>query len=372
MYDRFGDIYPDHTVPITEAEFRATHEGGPLQYLRLSSVFRARRAAFRLNPNGVEGGSWRTLVASIGDAPPAEDTSFEAEWSRVQNALRGRVARQVRTITESGGGARRPLIVLVHGFNNNKSEASAWYTAARKEIERRLPDPAYLEVYWDGLSTSAPPAVWGAAQYNFPLVGLEFRRLLNEIDPAVPIRVLTHSSGGPLLANAMGDASDPLDSTVAGYERYRERARGDDPAYRIPNRADFRVGMVAPAAAPNTFARFATGATGPDRLILGINPSDVALTKAFLPCTALGDTCINRPPLVCRDVLDRFPTSGRTRLYLFDFSKSLHNGRYMWFWDDHAMTVYLCRDDMKPFLDVLLSEQPSTPGETAQICPSAS
>ncbi len=286
-------------------------------------------------------------------------------------------------------------MVLVHGFNNDKVEARDWYDSARALVNAKEPDAVFLDVHWDGLTANLPPGIWSSAQYNFPLVGLEFRRVLNALDPRIPVRVLTHSSGGPLIASTLGDASCPLVADDEDYRRYYELVRdtttvhdrcslpaavarrewprhpllpGEREAYRPPTPPDFRVGMIVPAASPNTFTSFTPNADGPDRLIIGINPEDMAIGKVFLSCTAFGTTCMSaRPPAFCQITAQEFRGNPHTRLYLLDF-EAPNNKRFLFFWDDHSMVEYLRRDDIGRFMALLLDDEVTDQGELAQVC----
>jgi hypothetical protein len=264
---------------------------------------------------------------------------------------------------------RRPLVILVHGFNNDMEGAQAWYRIAQDTILRRGLDPVFLEVYWDGLVARLPFGIWLSAQYNWGLVGLELRRLLNELDPEIPVRILTHSSGGPLMASTLGDASAVLQGSADSvHQRYRELADDTIGDYRPPHFQDIRVGMVVPATDPRTFSGFSRSARGPNRLIIGINPRDYAIAKTFF-CGALGSTCLSgRRAAFCEHVKPVFDGNPDVEAFVFDFSGSKENGRKYLFWDDHAMQVYLRRDDMTPFLDLLLNDQVTNAGEVATVC----
>lgn len=386
IYDRYGSLYPSPTVDVPASALRMVRTPSQ-QMFRLSAYFRDQHA--QSTP------VWQALLAEAPLSTPGAAASFDAAWRDVQASLRGQVVRRIERLALAGG-EPRPLVVLVHGFNNDKKEARDWYDAARLLVERKEPDAVYLDVHWDGLTASVPPGIWESAQYNFPLVGLEFRRVLNALDPRIPVRVLTHSSGGPLIASTLGDASCPLVADDDDYRRYYELVRdpagvedrctldpanrrhsapryvplpGEREAYQPPRPADFRVAMIVPAASPNTFTSFTPNADGPDRLIIGINSEDVAVGKAFLPCTAFGTTCMSaRPPAFCQTVVKEFRGNPHTRLHLLDFKGSTTNKRAFLFWDDHAMLQYFRRDDMAELLDLLFDDDVADPGELAQVC----
>lgn len=387
VYDRYGSLYPSENVHVDAAALRTAR--GP-DLLRLEGYFRKEHA----NQTPV----WRALVAEAPTQSPGAATSFDTAWRDVQASLRSQVVQRIEGLALANRATPRPVIVLVHGFNNDREEALAWYEEARRLVRARKPEAVFLDVYWDGLVASGIPLnIWTRAQYNFPLVGLEFRRVLNTLDPRIPVRVLTHSSGGPLIASTLGDASCPLPGNDRDYQRYHQLVRdhtapadtfcrtkgalrrrnvpadpalaGERESYRPPNPHDFRVGMIVPAASPNTFTSFTRGTDGPDRLIFGINSEDLANGKVFMSCRFRGTTCLSaRPKLFCREVLPVFRGNPHTSVYLFDFNRSGVNRRAFWWWDAHNMRVYLQRDDMQRFLKLLLDDESADPGEEAQVC----
>lgn len=353
QYDRYGNLYPSSEVRVPAAALRRNQ-------LQLGAFFERERAA--------RSRDWDALVEDAGLAPIDPSVPFDRAWAAVQTGLRNHVVAQINRYT-TGAGAPHPLVVLVHGFNNTMAEAHDWFVVARDSIRRRQPDAVFLYVYWDGLSAALPTGIWPRAQYNFPLVGLEFRRVLNSVDPSVPVRILTHSSGGPLIASTLGDASAPLPSQDSVYRRYRTLVALDTGEYRPPHPVSLRVGMIVPAAATNTFRKYDAQHPGPERLILGLNPRDMATGKVFLRCTALGASCLTTDlRAFCTTVRQQFEGTG-TQLIAFDFSNSSNNRRFLHFWDDHSMLWYLRRDDISRFLDLFVGGDDVTDtGEAPEFC----
>jgi hypothetical protein len=267
------------------------------------------------------------------------------------------------------------LVVLVHGFNT--SDAECIYQLVRDDVMRTLPDAAFLLVNWDGLVTnSRVPLIWDEAQFNFPFVGLGLRRLLNayfEIEPRTPIRILTHSSGGPVIAHALWDGSavEGLTTNAANWPAYIElqamRAAGTVPS--PPRFSDLRVGMIVPATAASIFDNYDLGEHGPDRIIIGMNPSDYAVNKTFaISCAWNGDTCLGARRSYSCMVRRQFRNHPHTQIMIFNFSRSAgYNKRKLLFHDEHAWEVYMRRDDIVPFLRALLTDVPVN-DEGAQIC----
>jgi hypothetical protein len=359
IYDRYGTLYPSRVVPVPDTALRRNRRGASERELSVEAYFADARAQGRP--------AWTALQHEIGlQIPPT--LNQEAMWDTVQGRLRSAIGDEIHRLVRQGNQPPRPLIVLVHGFNSDMDGARAWYHIAQDTILKRGHDPVFLEVYWDGLVAGIPFGIWRSAQYNWGLVGLELRRLLNELDPEIPVRVLTHSSGGPLVASTLGNASAVLPARDSVYRRYHELANDTVGDYRPPPFRDFRVGMIVPAAHPGTFSAFDRTALGPNRLIIGINPHDFAIAKIVF-CGALGSTCLSgRRASFCKNVRAVFANNANVQPYVFDFSGSEENERSLLFWDEHAMAVYLRRDDITPFLDLLLNNDITHGGEELSVC----
>lgn len=84
-----------------------------------------------------------------------------SRWEEVQSVLRKRAADQIRMMVESKPDAR--LVVLVHGYNNDYSEAEQWYDEISENIRRREPNVVFVRVHWDGLEQGFPIGIWGKA-----------------------------------------------------------------------------------------------------------------------------------------------------------------------------------------------------------------
>lgn len=360
-YDRVGDLYPDGDIPIDI--------GRP--YIELANQFRKRRREQ----------VWTDLKRQTGVGGSAAMT-FEKQWAAVQEVLIQRNAERIVRAIQRPGGSHRTLAILVHGFNNNRAEAEDWYKAAQPHFGNP-DDVAFLHVYWDGLETTGiaplPVKSWTGAQANFPHIGLEFRRLLRAIHeraPSVPVRILTHSSGGPLIASTLGNASLPFKGADSEeFKYYHANIRGEDPKYAPAQFRDMRVAMIVPAASGDTYVNFtdmAINLTAPQRLIIGINREDYAITKTVAPCGWFGYTCLSQyTELACaqfyRKLKDDAP---HIKPYLFEMHDS-SNKRWFFFWDDHAMTEYIKRPDFPRIMRLLLEDKPTEQDEAAQMCGSA-
>ncbi len=365
FYDRVGDLYPS-AAAFSAAEF-ISDPTSPDERITLRDYYLRKRGD----------SAWTRVLAETRVADPGG--AFAPVWLRVQDSLRARVIRDLRLRTTA---AAEPatLFLTVHGFNNDMGEAKTWYALVHDTVSRRLTSagrqpPVFLDIYWDGLTASAPPGIWEAAQYNFPLVGLELRRVLNALDPRVPLRVFTHSSGGPLIASTLGDASNPFrryrNSNDRNRRHYFSHVRDTTGAYAPPPSRDLRVAMIVPAAASNTFTDFGRASSRLDRLIIGINQHDFAIAKGPFGCRILGATCMSAEPIdFCRDVPRVFAGDPRTKLYLFDFTSWPIHTRQVGLWANHGIAAYLERDDMRNLLHLLLdpSDQPVVADELESVC----
>lgn len=342
--DRDGSLYPGPAVALgLDSIYQGA--GTPLR-----DVFRSTR----------QSGVWSDLGDSLNI-----DIHAENAWETIQDSLRGRYASELQHITLRPDGTRNPLVVLVHGFNVVNAEHD--YESARDSIRPRAPEAVYLQVNWDGLvQRLAPPAlVWRNAQSNFPLVGLGIRKLLNDVTDLhqTPVRVLTHSSGGPVIAHALWDASAAEGRTHFPGDAYKHllELRADSMLPPRPAISDLRVAMIVPAGPAALFQKLDPPA--PQRVIIGMNPDDVAVAKPFLFCSALGDTCLPVKTSQACGLRDEFSKYSGSSLLLFDFSTK---GGLLDL-EDHAWGAYMDRSDFGAVLDALLKDGPAV-DEATQLC----
>jgi hypothetical protein len=338
-FDRDGDLYPGPAVGVL---LDNTLFNGPTEPLKQS--FKRHRA----NPS--------TPWSHLADSLEINTGDSERAWVDIQDSIRRRVVTAVNSATHTGA-RPRVLVVLVHGFNVDDAECS--YRVVREQAAALLPEAAYLLVNWDGLVSTAPiPMIWSRAQFNFPLVGMGLRRLLSELDSIMPVRILTHSSGGPVVAHALWDASGAEGPTKHGdtwpaYVALHElRRTGQLP--RVPMFTDLQIGMIVPATPASIFNHFDLGEHGPTRIVIGTNPHDYAVNKTVLPCTIGGNTCLGSRVSYACAVRRKFAGNKHTQLLLFDFSESQVNQRKWMLYDEHDWTVYLRRDDAPAFLRATL------------------
>lgn len=352
--DRDGSLYSGPAIPVL-LDSEAFH--GPTEPLR-DYFSRAREAPV-----------WRSLADSLN-----VDVGSDDAWPRMQEGIRTRIAQNLDRMTMRPDGSRRPVVVLVHGFNVDDPECT--YAAVRSKVEPIVPDALYLQIGWDGLVTNSPiPAIWGGAQFNFPLVGMGIRRLFKAIaerDAGMPVRILTHSSGGPVIAHALWDAS-PAEgaSTKASHWRaFQELVamRRDHRVPSPPNFEDLRLGMIVPATSGLIVEKYDRGSDGPELIVIGMNRKDMAVSKPIVGCSVKGETCLAVRAEVACSVRHQFADNPHTNVMLFDFSASTgYNESWFRFWEAHDWEVYMKRDDIDRFLRALLTDE-AVEDEAGEIC----
>lgn len=167
--DRAGDLYPPPQIRVDEVALVTPRNKE--KFATLEALYRDYASA--RDPRWVE------LLAAVRVESSGE---FEADWKRVQTALRTDLAGRITQAAEG----KDDVILLIHGFNNTYREASDWYDRVVDEFSRYESaynrKPTFVRMYWNGL-TGSPPRIWTAAQANGPWVGLELRRLFNGSSP---------------------------------------------------------------------------------------------------------------------------------------------------------------------------------------------
>lgn len=233
-----------------------------------------------------------------------------ATWSAVQQELTYQYINRLRgALAPAVGMPRRPLVVLIHGFNvpagtHEATGTSALYTVVRDSLVAKAPSLAkavWLEVYWDGLR-NAPRHVWETGQLYARYAGLRLRPLLAGTDPTTPIRVFTHSAGGIVAAHAFWNVYAPYHDSVSTQEA-RDISAAVHRLYKqpTPSHCDVHLGLLVPAMPGNTFLDYSrrtiatlTAENDPApavcnntllngrpnyRVVIGQNRKDVAVTK---------------------------------------------------------------------------------------------
>lgn len=329
----------------------------------------------------------------------------------VQETRANEKARQILEALKSGADSKSNsiLVILIHGFNVPNAEDG--YTLAREAVKFHLrgnENPVFWQVNWDGRQTKflRYNNAWSGAQANGPLVGLNMRRVLKpvvEMSPSTPIRVITHSSGAFVAASLLGNNSNALplatdrvnastytsegtfeqtsmfsqeDTPLGCYAFFKKHIADDSSqgSFSVPQPSDIRLAVIAPATPFNSFAMLPTPPNFERQrrsqdgllvkkldLIVGLNEDDVAVTKGFLPSSAMGATTLGanlkeyfKLERALEDLaLDpNRPREIKPYLVNFGNSATFNEESYIW-WDSHDLSVYLKRDGMPKVLRYL-------------------
>ncbi|MEL7361737.1 MAG: hypothetical protein AAFN13_06670 [Bacteroidota bacterium] len=353
--DRDGDLYPAPLLPVLVPDsVRARTSELVHDSVRTAKWLRGRTKSlqdvFDENPQATV---WKEVRTHL-------QLQADASWETIQDRLFARAAAAVRDAVDDVQG---PLLVLVHGYNTVDAEYS--YAHARQRVAPYLGRAAVLQLHWDGLQDNSITN-WKRAQFNFPQAGIALRRALLSLAPTTPVRVFTHSSGGPVAAHAFWDASatlppdcDAPEPSYRGRRHYHEWVCTED-GIDPPQFHDLRIGMIVPATSGLLFARYNARTSPLSRLVIGANPRDEAVSKSWLiPCTVKGSTCLSvRRSLLCDDEVARLRNRD-IEVLIYDFSKSSGpGGNYGWRGEDHAWTTYLERDDWPRFAAALFGDAP--------------
>jgi hypothetical protein len=357
-FDMYGDLYPGPEVKVEAANLK---DGEGLR-------------EFFARDHAGNGATWRSLVAYAGLSPAEAAAEFPVAWQSVQARLQARTKSRVRELASVEG---RPVIMFVHGFNNVFKGARANYDSTRKLIDARL-GPAnvrYLDVYWDGMNKAGVPiGIWGEAQYNFPLIGVQMRPILAVLPSSTPLRILTHSTGGPLIATAFGPTHAAFGREIPADDwprdvNYRDHLSRDTATVGVfapPRFRDARVAMMIPAASANLFDDIPR-TPGFSRLILGYSPRDYSVRKGWLAsCRWFGATCLGTK---LKDICGiTAPSLARATDLDVRIIRLTNGFKYVYPGGDHAWLGYLSRPSGRRVLDVLLSTQADTSDRLTAIC----
>lgn len=362
-FDRVGDLYPDRSIEVDD--------GGIQAALTLKQYFSTSPPT-----------SCRTAGEANGSAGPCsisgmKDPARTVRWNTVQDqqfelAAKG-LADRLKLKPQS------PLVVLIHGFR--VQDAGCAYADVRNRMDSHLagrPKPVYLQVHWDGLYSPAPFGVWGEAQVNGFLVGLALRRVLADVPPEVPVRVMTHSSGAFVLSATLGDPAAVFGKRTFDSEEFavfRANAAGS-PRYPIPRSRDLRAALIVPATPAGSYA----GGIGPDghnhpgmltpaKLVIGLNEKDVGVSKGPINggWSLFGSTDLGQNAKAFCQLRNAFadPHRGRTlpEPALADFQNSPPRVPAGLFWDSHDWKHYMAREKMGSVFKLLFDADPTGIGD---------
>ncbi|MBH1851437.1 hypothetical protein [Stenotrophomonas geniculata] len=364
--DRQGDLYPpfDIKVDVDRNEFISSSDG-----VRGRSSTKATLRAYyqRHFEKGDE--SWTALLDATGVDPSGV---FDQDWDRIQVALRKRVIDCFKVPVG------QEVVLVIHGFNNDHGTANTWMSGFDSEVKRRRPGAQVVRMYWDGLRGNAMGiGIWGEAQFNSPRVGQSLRRILNQVDSGTKLRIFTHSLGGSVVANALGNGGGAYNGFSQSWNAVvKERAGAMDGEWRIPrNLTDLRVAMLVPAQPPTAFNDFSLVTEGmqqgviPSRIVVGTSEGDIATSKFILHCGTwrTGNTCMPlRQQKTCRELRKVFDQPGEaSRVRLVNFPRPIK-----WY-HDHGVPSYVeDRTEWNELLEQLFEDDPPIPKSTVRFCPS--
>jgi hypothetical protein len=375
--DRDGSIYPDASIPVNEESLRkpihqlnTKFNGGYLQYYF----------------NFVEPGQYQELKENFKIADRENKTE---EWAELQYAMQREVIKQLNqklALQSYPEGGKTTLVVLIHGFNVNSpqgEELYSPYTAVQSRVSQFFGEgnPVhFLEVYWDRMHGS-PFTIWTYAQANASFVGLSLRGLLQGVGEQFPIRVLTHSLGATVAANALwnvraakgpkGDylyrwwmpAAGDKDGTSLSFGRMRQ----DTSHYSTPRHPNLRLASIAPAQPGVTYLDFLDRTPMvPDsnswcqRVIIGYNSFDYATNKIIKPLAkakfGLGSTSL----AVYKNEYGKYiyPRTNETKPLDFTDSYWVNLFPKRFFYTGHGLENYLKQPPASELLRLLLLDEP--------------
>jgi hypothetical protein len=329
-------------------------------------------------------------VDSLGQAygvalgAPAPNLAARDEWVRLQDSMQTRFAR--RWAQQLSAAQTQRLVILVHGYNNDVGQTS-WYGKLEQRIRDKFPaeeNVHFLQVYWDGRAASGLGIlpIWGWAQGTMYPVGLSLRQILSQLAPDLPVYILGHSTGAPLVCTALWNCTSALQDSTS-FEGRPGRKYMDMlnlPRYATPRLRHVRVAFLAPAMPARHFEDFndRTYATGSkrgrqpadrerqdyERFVVGQNHHDKATGKAFFPTGFWGSTRLG----VKKDEFcggGSGPTTygvaplltsrqSQADTYLFDFTRGIK-----WLGIGHGVADFMeATPTFENFLNAWLTDQP--------------
>jgi hypothetical protein len=256
------------------------------------------------------------------------------------------------------------VVFLIHGFRVPDAESD--FALMGQRIREQFPRAPMLlvHVHWDGMYSRVLSRgiddTWNGANHNAPLVGLQLRRIFDGLKDDLPVRVITHSLGGGVLASALWPRAD-IRETRGRYADFSKRSGGASP-FRFPPNADFRVGMIVPAIRGEAFGVVPQGGrpTGNYPLVVvGQNRWDMVVAGNNL---VLGQTTLAVDARsYCNHVHRVYADDARATAVRFDFSRW---GRGT---TSHSIKDYFRPERIRGFLQLLFG--PSVPaGESTLEC----
>ncbi len=307
-FDRDGSLYPTEG-PVVNKKDLNKDTGYLLAYYLDGSYPLQETAEFKetMQANG--------LVAT-GD--------MEKDWPAMQQTLRRAAGSDISKRLDALD-STATLVVLIHGFNNTADEAVSSYQVVEHKLkELKLPAAPhlFLEVYWDGRYGQVP-AFFTYSQANAKFVGLSLREILGGISNKHPVRILTHSLGAVVAANALWNVTTTMDKSPQKIRKHQHdpadvwfwqqlnqqngysfrQVFQEVPSYKTPTHSDLRLAMLAPATPGQTFTDYLQRTPqqpgskgGYKKIIIGANKDDEVLTRFHTELPLLGATTLGYVP----------------------------------------------------------------------------
>jgi hypothetical protein len=338
--DGWGSLYPGRALQLQDSKLQ-TH-GTLEQY-------------FRRNP-----ADWQLLATATG---ANAGTGVDRAWPQVQDTLRARLVRRIDRLAQQGG-RPRTVVFLVHGFRVPDAEPGFELMGQRIRAQFRDMPMLLVHVHWDGMFSPVLSTrigdTWEGANYNAPLVGLQLRRIFEGLKDDLPIRVITHSLGGGVIAAALWPRAD-IRRAGGHYAGFSDRSKGAPP-FGFPPNPDIRLGMIVPAMRGEAF-----GIVPRDRRSAGNYPLVVVGQNRFDPVVAgnnaiLGQTALAvAVPAYCDFVYRPYADDQAATAVRYDFSRP-GPGTV-----SHDIKDYFRTSRIRGFLNLLFAPTPP-PAENPMEC----
>ena len=265
---------------------------------------------------------------------------------------------------------------LIHGFNNWYRESGTNYATAERQMRRFLPAGHRLhviEIYWDGCrGNSAGIGCWGKAQSTGPLAGFALRQMFNGVERNWQARkkphwrVLTHSSGAFVAGAIFGNPTAALPQLINSdtnrwYARFANHRASVDGRYGVPQAADIRLGMFAPATPDSTFIgsdEYPGGVLAPNLSILTVvQRDDNGPNKFILGCQRIGNSCLGvERDHACNVQRTLAARANRVSVIVYDFTRDPAVWREERRLHDYSVYVRQAADHSTFFRDLLATE----------------
>ena len=361
-FDRAGNLYPDRTVRVSDEAMKLD--------LTLDIYF-SRPTPHCAAANRVALSTKLCSLPAITDA-----RKRRLVWQEIQDEWAATAAARLAAATRQQNAS---LFMLIHGFR--VGQADEIYKQASQLVDRhRTQDNKliFVKVHWDGLTSPTPLGAWGKAQVNGFLVGLSLRRVLADIAPTTPLKVLTHSSGAFVLAATLGDPGAAFEEHILasdGFSEFLSHSAGSA-RFPLPKSADIRAALIVPATPASTYvggidanSQVHPGILTPAKLIIGLNEKDFGVSKgpvhggwSVFGSTELGQSmngfCTLKKGLANRVNGKKMPAPA-----LVDFEGTPDKTSYLLLWESHNWENYLKRAKMATVLELLFAADSSGAGE---------